>query len=50
MAENSELSGGRIVAGPSGIAAGHELLKQGVNKVTNVEKSDADGGTWILNT
>lgn len=33
-------------AGPSGIAAGKELLKQGFNDFTIFEKSDGVGGTW----
>lgn len=50
MAENSELRVAIIGAGPSGIAAGHELLKQGFKEFTIFEKSDAAGGTWHLHT
>lgn len=50
MAENSELRVAIIGAGPSGIAAGHELLKQGFKQFTIFEKSDAAGGTWHLHT
>jgi cation diffusion facilitator CzcD-associated flavoprotein CzcO len=35
-----------IGAGPSGIAAGHELLKQGFNDFTIFDEQDAPGGTW----
>lgn len=35
-----------IGAGPTGIAAGHELLEQGFNEFTIFEKSSAVGGTW----
>lgn len=35
-----------IGAGPSGLAAGHELLAQGFKDFTIFEKSDAAGGTW----
>lgn len=50
MAKNSELRVAVIGAGPSGIAAGHELLKQGFSQFTIFEKSDAVGGTWHLHT
>lgn len=50
MAQNSELRVAVIGAGPSGIAAGHELLKQGFTQFTIFEKSDAVGGTWHLHT
>lgn len=39
-----------IGAGPAGIAAGHELLRQGFTNITLFEKSDAVGGTWHLHT
>jgi cation diffusion facilitator CzcD-associated flavoprotein CzcO len=35
-----------IGAGPSGIAAGHELLKQGFGDFTIFDELDAPGGTW----
>lgn len=35
-----------IGAGPAGIAAGHELLKQGYSEFTIFESQDAPGGTW----
>ncbi len=35
-----------IGAGPSGLAAGHELLSRGFTNFTIFEKSDAPGGTW----
>ena len=35
-----------IGAGPSGIAAGHELLKQGFTDFTIFDELDAPGGTW----
>ena len=35
-----------IGAGPSGIAAGHALLKQGFNEFTLFDELDAPGGTW----
>jgi len=35
-----------IGAGPSGIAAGHELLKQGFSDFTIFDALDAPGGTW----
>jgi len=39
-----------IGAGPSGIAAGHELLKQGFTDFTLYEALDAPGGTWHLHS
>ena len=35
-----------IGAGPSGLAAGHELLAQGFSAFTIFEKADQPGGTW----
>ena len=35
-----------IGAGPSGIAAGRELLKQGFTRFTIFDELDAPGGTW----
>lgn len=35
-----------IGAGPSGIAAGHELLLKGFNEFTIFDEQDAPGGTW----
>ena len=35
-----------IGAGPAGIAAGHELLKQGITDFTIFDEQDAPGGTW----
>ncbi len=39
-----------IGAGPTGIAAGHELLKQGFSDFTIYEASDGIGGTWYLHS
>ena len=39
-----------IGAGPTGIAAGHELLKQGFSDFTIYETASAAGGTWHLHT
>lgn len=39
-----------IGAGPAGIAAGHELLKQGFNDFTLFDSLDAPGGTWRLHS
>jgi cation diffusion facilitator CzcD-associated flavoprotein CzcO len=39
-----------IGAGPSGIAAGHELLKQGFSHFTIYDALDAPGGTWRLHS
>ncbi len=39
-----------IGAGPSGIAAGYELLKQGFTQFTIFDKQDAAGGTWHLHS
>ena len=50
MAENNDLRVAVIGAGPAGIAAGHELLKQGFSQFTIFEASDAAGGTWHLHT
>ena len=35
-----------IGAGPAGIAAGHELLRQGFDDFTLFDELDAPGGTW----
>ena len=50
MAQNNDLHIAVIGAGPAGIAAGHELLKQGFGQFTIFEASDAAGGTWHLHT
>ena len=50
MTKNNELRIAIIGAGPSGIAAGHELLKQGFTQFTIFEKAAAAGGTWHLHT
>jgi cyclohexanone monooxygenase len=39
-----------IGAGPAGIAAGHELLKQGIENFTIFDEQDAPGGTWKLSS
>ncbi len=39
-----------IGAGPTGIAAGRELLQQGFNNFTIYEKENAAGGTWHRQT
>jgi cyclohexanone monooxygenase len=39
-----------IGAGPAGIAAGHELLKQGFSEFTIFDALDAPGGTWRLHS
>lgn len=39
-----------IGAGPQGIAAGHELLKQGFKQFTIFEKETAPGGTWHMHS
>ena len=46
MADKKDLRVAIIGAGPSGIASGHELLKQGFTNFTIFEKSDGVGGTW----
>lgn len=50
MADKKDLRVAIIGAGPSGIASGHELLKQGFTNFTIFEKSDGVGGTWHLHT
>lgn len=50
MPQNNELRIAIIGAGPAGIAAGHELLKQGFSQFTIFEKAAAAGGTWHLHT
>ncbi|MEM9254301.1 MAG: NAD(P)/FAD-dependent oxidoreductase [Pseudomonadota bacterium] len=49
MAKSGELRVAVIGAGPAGIGAGHELLRQGVTNFTIFEKQDAAGGTWRWN-
>ena len=39
-----------IGAGPAGIAAGHELLKNGFSDFTMFDALDAPGGTWRLHS
>ena len=39
-----------IGAGPAGIAAGHELLRQGFSGFTIFDALDAPGGTWRLHS
>ena len=39
-----------IGAGPSGIAAGRELLRQGFEQFTIIDALDAPGGTWRLHS
>ncbi|MEP5566849.1 MAG: NAD(P)/FAD-dependent oxidoreductase [Halioglobus sp.] len=39
-----------IGAGPAGIGAGHELLKQGFSDFTIFDALDAPGGTWHLHS
>lgn len=39
-----------IGAGPAGIGAGHELLKQGFSDFTIFDALDAPGGTWRLHS
>tara|TARA_R110002049_G_scaffold70782_6_gene182753 strand:+ start:2516 stop:3958 length:1443 start_codon:yes stop_codon:yes gene_type:complete len=39
-----------IGAGPAGIAAGHELLRQGLNDFIIFDALDAPGGTWRLHS
>jgi cyclohexanone monooxygenase len=39
-----------IGAGPAGIAAGHELLKQGFENFSIYDEQDAPGGTWKLHS
>lgn len=39
-----------IGAGPAGIVAGYELLKQGFSNFTLFEKAEKAGGTWHLHT
>lgn len=48
--KNTKLRIAIIGAGPSGIAAGHELLAQGFSEFTIFEKASAAGGTWHLHT
>ena len=44
--DNASLRIAVIGAGPSGLAAGHELLAKGFDDFTIFEKSSAVGGTW----
>ena len=39
-----------IGAGPTGIAAGRELLRQGFTDLTIIDAQDGPGGTWRLHT
>ena len=39
-----------IGAGPAGIAAGYELLRQGFTEFTIFDALDAPGGTWRLHS
>jgi cyclohexanone monooxygenase len=50
MADHSSLRIAVIGAGPSGLAAGHELLAQGFTNFTIFEATDAVGGTWHIHT
>jgi len=50
MNQDQPLSIAIIGAGPAGIAAGHELLKQGFSDFTIFEKASAAGGTWHLHS
>ena len=47
---NTDLSIAIIGAGPSGIAAGYELRRQGFSNFTIFDKQDAPGGTWHLHS
>ncbi|MCH2170717.1 NAD(P)/FAD-dependent oxidoreductase [Myxococcota bacterium] len=46
MSDSSPLRIAIIGAGPSGLAAGHELLAKGFGEFTIFEKSSGVGGTW----
>jgi cation diffusion facilitator CzcD-associated flavoprotein CzcO len=48
--DHSSLRIAIIGAGPSGIAAGHELLAHGFTNFTLYEATDAVGGTWHIHT
>ena len=50
MSDHASLRVAVIGAGPSGIAAGHELLAQGFTEFTLFEATDAVGGTWHIHT
>lgn len=50
MAEKNGLRIAVIGAGPAGIAAGRELLRNGFNDFTIFETQDAPGGTWRLHS
>ena len=50
MPDHSSLRIAVIGAGPSGIAAGHELLAHGFTNFTIFEATDAVGGTWHIHT
>ena len=50
MADHSSLRIAVIGAGPSGIAAGHELLAHGFTNFTIFEATDAVGGTWHIHS
>ncbi len=50
MLNKHQLRVGIIGAGPSGIAAGRELLQKGFTQFTIFDALDAPGGTWRLHT
>ncbi len=50
MLNNNQLRVAIIGAGPSGIAAGRELLRNGFTAFTIFDALDAPGGTWRLHT
>jgi cyclohexanone monooxygenase len=50
MTDKKPLKIAIIGAGPAGIAAGHELLKQGIENFTIYDEQDAPGGTWKLHS
>ena len=50
MVDHSSLRIAVIGAGPSGLAAGHELLAHGFTNFTIFEATDAVGGTWHIHT
>jgi cation diffusion facilitator CzcD-associated flavoprotein CzcO len=50
LSDHASLRVAVIGAGPSGIAAGHELLAQGFTEFTLFEATDAVGGTWHIHT
>lgn len=50
MTDHSALRVLIIGAGPSGLAAGHELLARGFTNFTICEATDAVGGTWHIHS